>query len=510
MSERTQEMMQSREESKERKDVEEPKRFQSEKLNRGRLSTGMGSSRRSTGSTSTRIVAAPCRSVSATAASSSSSDSVQHGNSDGTTRHMLASARSIDSPHTVAASVSSSSSSSSSFLTTPAPLPSCSHSHSQASASKKRTLAQLKNGSTSDKSAARSLGACGENGSSSVNSHVSSHVSSRPYSGKRIRTEQVTPSHHVTNSLAKVSFSNDSTDTISTALNHTHTTSSPSLVESSSSFSSSSFALMQQSPVQSPCESKDRTSSPPDQSELASSSCDVTCSQQSKSSVDMDRVNLSSSPSQQQSNMEDETTVATAPPPNNDDSASMPANISVDEFECSESLDDMVSPVSSTSSDTPDMDDTRAYSTAATHAHAASSASQPSSSVIPHAPTPRFHLPASVYRSYQSSQALVVSIESALEDIDPDLEWSMWDGEQRHHPYLYYINYQEHIESTMRPILVDWMMEVSQEYSIGRETLYLAVNYMDRFLSASPSARPATGDHRSEITRHILQLLGVT
>jgi cyclin A len=35
----------------------------------------------------------------------------------------------------------------------------------------------------------------------------------------------------------------------------------------------------------------------------------------------------------------------------------------------------------------------------------------------------------------------------------------------------------------MRSILIDWLVEVSEEYRLQSETLYLAVNYTDRFLS---------------------------
>lgn len=34
-----------------------------------------------------------------------------------------------------------------------------------------------------------------------------------------------------------------------------------------------------------------------------------------------------------------------------------------------------------------------------------------------------------------------------------------------------------------RLILVDWLVEVAEEYKMKRETLCLAVNYVDRFLS---------------------------
>ena len=52
----------------------------------------------------------------------------------------------------------------------------------------------------------------------------------------------------------------------------------------------------------------------------------------------------------------------------------------------------------------------------------------------------------------------------------------------------------------MREILIDWMMEVSEEFMIKRDTLYISVDYIDRFL--------ALADH--EIPKNVLQLIGVT
>ena len=46
-----------------------------------------------------------------------------------------------------------------------------------------------------------------------------------------------------------------------------------------------------------------------------------------------------------------------------------------------------------------------------------------------------------------------------------------------------YMKKQPDITNSMRSILVDWLVEVSEEYKIHRETLFLAVNYIDRFLS---------------------------
>lgn len=42
---------------------------------------------------------------------------------------------------------------------------------------------------------------------------------------------------------------------------------------------------------------------------------------------------------------------------------------------------------------------------------------------------------------------------------------------------------QPDITHNMRTILVDWLVEVSEEYKLQTETLYLAINYIDRFLS---------------------------
>ncbi len=35
----------------------------------------------------------------------------------------------------------------------------------------------------------------------------------------------------------------------------------------------------------------------------------------------------------------------------------------------------------------------------------------------------------------------------------------------------------------MREILIDWLMEVSEEFMIKRDTLYVSVSFIDRYLS---------------------------
>lgn len=56
---------------------------------------------------------------------------------------------------------------------------------------------------------------------------------------------------------------------------------------------------------------------------------------------------------------------------------------------------------------------------------------------------------------------------------------------------------QQDINPTMRGILVDWLVEVAEEYKLVPDTLYLTVSYIDRFLSSHV------------VTRQRLQLLGV-
>ncbi|OVA05721.1 Cyclin [Macleaya cordata] len=56
---------------------------------------------------------------------------------------------------------------------------------------------------------------------------------------------------------------------------------------------------------------------------------------------------------------------------------------------------------------------------------------------------------------------------------------------------------QKDINPSMRSILVDWLVEVAEEYRLVPDTLYLTVNYIDRYLSGNV------------MNRQRLQLLGV-
>jgi len=60
------------------------------------------------------------------------------------------------------------------------------------------------------------------------------------------------------------------------------------------------------------------------------------------------------------------------------------------------------------------------------------------------------------------------------------------------------MEHQSDINANMRSILVDWLVEVSEEYKLHTETLFLSINYIDRFLS------------RNNVQRGKLQLVGIT
>ncbi|XAR48392.1 hypothetical protein NMG60_11031210 [Bertholletia excelsa] len=57
---------------------------------------------------------------------------------------------------------------------------------------------------------------------------------------------------------------------------------------------------------------------------------------------------------------------------------------------------------------------------------------------------------------------------------------------------------QKDVTANMRGILVDWLVEVAEEYKLLSDTLYLTISYVDRFLSVK------------SLNRQRLQLLGVS
>ena len=73
-----------------------------------------------------------------------------------------------------------------------------------------------------------------------------------------------------------------------------------------------------------------------------------------------------------------------------------------------------------------------------------------------------------------------------------------WEGVYSPNPD-YFERWQPDITNMMRAILLDWMMEVWNEFTLKRETFHYSLNYVDRFLSA-----------HSNVKKEELQLIGVT
>lgn len=75
-------------------------------------------------------------------------------------------------------------------------------------------------------------------------------------------------------------------------------------------------------------------------------------------------------------------------------------------------------------------------------------------------------------------------LDSALpECYMDDIYKYLRDCEERHRPKPHYMRKQADITPGMRAILIDWLVEVAEEYKLHNETLYLAVSFIDRFLS---------------------------
>ena len=64
------------------------------------------------------------------------------------------------------------------------------------------------------------------------------------------------------------------------------------------------------------------------------------------------------------------------------------------------------------------------------------------------------------------------------------------------HDYIEQV--QTDVSPNMRGVLVDWLVEVAEEYKLVSDTLYLTISYIDKFLSSNA------------LNRQRLQLLGVS
>jgi cyclin-A len=89
--------------------------------------------------------------------------------------------------------------------------------------------------------------------------------------------------------------------------------------------------------------------------------------------------------------------------------------------------------------------------------------------------------------------------QSACIAYAPEIFAHLREAEIRHRPCTTYMeSRQTDINAAMRSILVDWLVEVAQEYRLTSDTLFLSVAIIDRYLSVK------------DVKRNRLQLLGVS
>ncbi|XP_076917165.1 G2/mitotic-specific cyclin C13-1-like [Bidens hawaiensis] len=87
--------------------------------------------------------------------------------------------------------------------------------------------------------------------------------------------------------------------------------------------------------------------------------------------------------------------------------------------------------------------------------------------------------------------------EAYVSDIFDYLHNMEMEGKRR--PMADYIEkVQKDVTVNMRSVLIDWLVEVAEEYKLLPDTLYLTISYIDRFLSSNV------------LNRQRLQLLGVS
>ena len=113
-------------------------------------------------------------------------------------------------------------------------------------------------------------------------------------------------------------------------------------------------------------------------------------------------------------------------------------------------------------------------------------------SARPLLPTPYSHPPQDIDAAHANDPHMVAQY---AEDIYDHLRAAQ--GKAAPDP-RYMETFQTDINATMREILVDWLVEVAEEYKLSSDTLYLSVWYIDRVLSVHP------------VPRAKLQLVGVT
>jgi len=108
---------------------------------------------------------------------------------------------------------------------------------------------------------------------------------------------------------------------------------------------------------------------------------------------------------------------------------------------------------------------------------------------------------AALSEAVASVQPLLTKTESAdaqeVGEYVADIVDKLFVDEHALRPQTDYMDVQKQLTPKMRNILVDWLIEVHAKYKLRPETLHLAINLIDRYLS------------KAQVARNRLQLIGV-
>jgi Cyclin, N-terminal domain len=102
------------------------------------------------------------------------------------------------------------------------------------------------------------------------------------------------------------------------------------------------------------------------------------------------------------------------------------------------------------------------------------------------------------------------------QEYSPEIYMYLLEFEKRYRPNPGYMLNQTYIDFKMRSILIDWMVEVSVEWKLTDDTLFLSINIIDRLVIMLytiyvMTIRPTVSSRflsRIPISNHRFQLLG--
>jgi len=112
-------------------------------------------------------------------------------------------------------------------------------------------------------------------------------------------------------------------------------------------------------------------------------------------------------------------------------------------------------------------------------------------------PAPTFPIPSDVEKVDNASEVKMVNVQQVTEYVQ-DIFEVLRREEVVNRPSPNYMDRQQHVNTKMRGILVDWLVDVARKYKLRSETMFLTVHIIDCYLAIQSTQR-----------KH-LQLVGVS